>query len=111
MKLFEMKSGDKMIRFLFDETAPCCVCGNPVLDVSMGGTDICPHCDCGYDRTGKRYDIAKDYMYILKQYYYLKPDIPTFKQVNDVAVALAAHGIHVKEFEMACKLFLRSDVL
>lgn len=111
MKLFEMKSGDKMIRFLFDETAPCCVCGNPVLDVSMGGTSICPHCDCGYDRTGKRYDIAKDYMYILKQYSHLKPYIPTFERVNNVAVALAAHGIRVPEFDMACKMFLKNDVL
>ena len=106
MKLFEMQSGDKLVRFLFDETAPCCVCGNPVLFVSMGGTSICPHCDCGYDRTGKRYDSEKDYMYIFKVYAHLKPYIPTFDQVNDVAVSLAAHGIHVKEFEMACKLFL-----
>lgn len=111
MKLFEMKSGDKNIRFLFDETASCCVCGNPVLNVSMGGPDICPHCDCGYDRTGKKYDIAKDYMYILKDYTHLRPYIPTFDQVNRVAVELAAHGIHVKEFDLACKIYLRDDVL
>jgi hypothetical protein len=111
MKLFEMKYDNKIIRFLFDETAPCCVCGNPVLDLSMGGPDICPHCDCGYDRTGKKYDITKDAVYLLKAYWYLKPYIPTFDRVSDVAVSLAAHGICVQEFDNACKRFLRNDTL
>lgn len=111
MKLFDMTYDKKRIRFLFDETAPCCVCGNPILDVSMGGTSICPHCDCGYDRQGKRYELSKDAVYLLKAYSHLRPYIPTFDHVSDVAVALAAHGIHVKEFENACKKYLRNDVL
>lgn len=111
MKLFEMKSGDKVIRFLFDETAPCCVCGNPILNVSMGGLEICPHCDCGRDRQGKSYELPKDAVYLLRAYSHLRPYIPTFDRVNDVAVALAAHGIHVKEYENACKMFLRNDTL
>jgi hypothetical protein len=111
MKLFEYKTKDKVIRFLFDETAPCCVCGNPILDVSMGGLEICPHCDCGRDRQGKKYDIVKDAVYLLKAYWHLKPYIPTFDRVSDVAVALAAHGIRVKEFENACKFYLRNDTL
>ena len=31
----------------YDETAPCIICGEPVVEASMGGTDICPACDCG----------------------------------------------------------------
>ncbi len=31
----------------YDETAPCVVCGEPVLEASMGGTVVCPWCDCG----------------------------------------------------------------
>lgn len=31
----------------YDENAPCIVCGEPVIAASMGGTVICPWCDCG----------------------------------------------------------------
>lgn len=31
----------------YDETLPCIVCGEPVGDASMGGTLVCPACDCG----------------------------------------------------------------
>ena len=31
----------------YDEHAPCRVCGEPVGNASMGGTDVCPACDCG----------------------------------------------------------------
>lgn len=31
----------------YDENAPCIVCGEPVTKASMGGTAICPWCDCG----------------------------------------------------------------
>jgi len=31
----------------YDENAPCRVCGERVLEASMGGTDVCPSCDCG----------------------------------------------------------------
>ncbi len=31
----------------YDETLPCIVCGEPVGEASMGGTLICPDCDCG----------------------------------------------------------------
>ena len=34
----------------YDENAPCRICGLPVGNASMGGTDICPACDCGYIR-------------------------------------------------------------
>lgn len=31
----------------YDENAPCIICGEPVMDASMGGTVVCPACDCG----------------------------------------------------------------
>jgi len=36
----------------YDETAPCIACGLPVVDASMGGTSLCPWCDCGQYRDG-----------------------------------------------------------
>ena len=29
-------------------------CGKPVVEASMGGTVVCPWCDCGIDRLGQR---------------------------------------------------------
>ncbi len=31
----------------YDENAPCIICGEPVINASMGGTVICPSCDLG----------------------------------------------------------------
>lgn len=31
----------------YDESAPCVVCGEPVVEASMGGTSLCPWCDMG----------------------------------------------------------------
>jgi hypothetical protein len=31
----------------YDENAACICCGEPVGEASMGGTSICPACDCG----------------------------------------------------------------
>lgn len=39
----------------YDETAPCWMCGLPVESASMGGTIICPACDCGRNRDGTRW--------------------------------------------------------
>jgi len=36
----------------YDEQAPCRLCGEPVLEASVGGTDVCPWCDCGVNRDG-----------------------------------------------------------
>jgi hypothetical protein len=37
----------------YDETAPCRICGYPVWEASMGGTDVCSYCDCGKERPDK----------------------------------------------------------
>ena len=40
--------GTKTIEY--DENTPCIICGEPVVEASMGGTVICPACDCGVCR-------------------------------------------------------------
>ena len=42
------------IKVEYDEKAPCRVCGLPVIHASMGGTDVCPYCDCGVYRDGTK---------------------------------------------------------
>ena len=37
----------------YDETTPCRLCKLPVIEASMGGTDVCPWCDVGIDRNGR----------------------------------------------------------
>lgn len=39
----------------YDPAAPCHLCGLPVGSASMGGTSICPWCDCGRFRDGTRW--------------------------------------------------------
>lgn len=41
------KIGGGTITLEYDENAPCRICGEPVNEASMGGTDVCPSCDCG----------------------------------------------------------------
>ena len=50
--------GGKSLTVEYDETAPCRICGKPVIDASMGGTDVCPWCDCGRERPDKDTVIA-----------------------------------------------------
>lgn len=94
----------------YDETVPCLICGNPVISASMGGFDICPSCDCGRFRNGK--EIAKDphaMLYLLKDYWHVKervlPRVPTFQEVNDVAMMLSARGVNIDIWEK-CLIYL-----
>jgi len=59
MKIAYYKSavGGHNIEFEYDETAPCRICGKPVVEASMGGTDVCPWCDCGNNRDGTKWSI------------------------------------------------------
>ncbi|NVM21401.1 MAG: hypothetical protein HWN68_06440 [Desulfobacterales bacterium] len=34
----------------YDDKAPCLICGEPVIEASVGGTSICPWCDMGICR-------------------------------------------------------------
>jgi len=43
----------------YDENAPCRVCGLPVIEASMGGTDVCPWCDCGVFRNGDKFSFQE----------------------------------------------------
>jgi len=41
------KKGGGKVTVEYDENAPCVICGEPVVEASMGGTAVCPSCDCG----------------------------------------------------------------
>jgi hypothetical protein len=88
----------------YDETAPCLICGNPVIYPSMGGLDVCPSCDCGYWRDGTKMTLGKDDAYLFKHAADKKEQIPMFKQYDDIAIVLEAHGYnldlwnHLKEY-------------
>lgn len=55
MKTVTYKSGGKDVVIEYDENAPCRICGLPVCEASMGGTDVCPWCDCGNNRDGTKW--------------------------------------------------------
>ena len=44
------KIGGGLLEVEYDENAPCIICGEPVTEASMGGTVVCPWCDCGHCR-------------------------------------------------------------
>ena len=48
VKYQRLKGG--YVEIEYDENAPCRVCKFPVKEASMGGTDLCPWCDCGEER-------------------------------------------------------------
>ena len=39
----------------YDSNTLCVMCGLPVEEASMGGTAVCPWCDCGVHRDGKKW--------------------------------------------------------
>ena len=41
----------------FDPTFPCAYCEEPVLQLSVGGSAVCPWCDMGHNRDGTRWDM------------------------------------------------------
>ena len=43
----------------YDTNDPCLSCGLPVGAASMGGTAICPACDCGQFRNGRKWTLAE----------------------------------------------------
>ena len=48
MKTAKYKMTDGAIKEVeYDENAPCIICGEPVIEASMGGTAICSWCDVG----------------------------------------------------------------
>ena len=48
--VYNTLSSEKLV-VEYDEEAPCRICGKPVVEASMGGTDVCPWCDCGRHST------------------------------------------------------------
>lgn len=61
MKTAKYRTADgKEIAIEYDENAPCLSCGLPVIEASMGQTAICPWCDCGAYRNGKKWDLQDE---------------------------------------------------
>jgi hypothetical protein len=53
MKTAKYNMSDGSVREVeYDEQSPCRICGEAVLDASVGGTNVCPWCDCGKNRDG-----------------------------------------------------------
>jgi hypothetical protein len=49
---FFPEDGAELVEVEYDENAPCRICDQPVMEASMGGIDVCPWCDTGYNRDG-----------------------------------------------------------
>lgn len=52
-------SKGKKLKIEYDEKAPCIMCGLPVESASMGGTNLCPWCDCGNYRNGTEFTLIE----------------------------------------------------
>jgi uncharacterized Zn finger protein (UPF0148 family) len=51
---YTLLDGQK-VEVSYDENAPCRICGLPVVEASVGGTDVCPWCDRGVHRDGRKW--------------------------------------------------------
>ena len=52
LNFYDVDGDGEIVEIEYDDEAPCRICGKPVFEASMGGTDICPWCDCGRNRDG-----------------------------------------------------------
>lgn len=43
------------IEVSYDPSAACTICNLPVQEASVGGTAVCPWCDCGIYRDGTKW--------------------------------------------------------
>ena len=59
MKTVTYQTTDGPLTIEYDETTPCICCGLPVGTASMGGTVLCPSCDCGRFRDGTKWSMAE----------------------------------------------------
>jgi len=60
MKIAFYKTLDgKELKVEYDEKTPCIICGLPVGSASMGGTVVCPACDCGVYRDGTQMTLGE----------------------------------------------------
>lgn len=50
---YRLQDGGTLI-ISYDPEEPCVVCDLPVLEASVGGTNICPSCDMGRFRDGTK---------------------------------------------------------
>lgn len=89
-------AGEMTYTSTYDETLPCIVCGNPVINASMGGPRVCPSCDIGRSRDGKK--TGMDFILWVTRATW---SVPTFQEVELIASLMEARGIHVREYDCA----------
>ena len=81
----------------YDADAPCRVCGLPVVEASVGGTDLCPWCDSGLHRDGTKWTMA-DYkkMFGPPDYEKMKEDLRKWmaEQGKDLDELLKKAAVH-----------------
>jgi hypothetical protein len=70
----------------YDENLPCKLCGQPVYEASMGGTDICPSCDCGRIRPKEM--LPGDVMVIFQWYDHIRAynDLDEFNRLCNLGI-------------------------
>jgi len=56
--IYNLSDGSKK-EIEYDTDWPCLSCGLPVVAASVGGTRICPWCDCGKHRNGKNWTLEE----------------------------------------------------
>jgi hypothetical protein len=69
MKIVKYKTADGEIEVQYDENAPCIICSLPVIEASMGGTNVCSWCDTGHHRNGEAFTFEEclDYTLIMNK--------------------------------------------
>lgn len=70
----------------YDEEASCMICNEPVISASVGGTVICPSCDCGNCR------------YCHATIFVIKEEIDGGTSKREVLEHMAAHRNHQPEW-------------
>jgi hypothetical protein len=58
MKTATYQTNNGPIEVSYDPDSPCVYCELPVIEASVGGTAVCPACDCGRNRDGSLWDYA-----------------------------------------------------
>ena len=56
--VYRTLQGDDLV-VEYDCNASCRMCGLPVVEASVGGTDVCPWCDMGCDRNGRKWTMME----------------------------------------------------
>jgi len=54
MEKYKLLDG-REVEVAYNANGLCRICHLPVVEASMGGTNVCPWCDCGVHRDGRKW--------------------------------------------------------